>query len=69
MKRIRLTIEAEWAGACGEETWANVLTEAIEAFDVSGLTKVTQVKLVTDFGTTEPITVVEPDRKHQRFIG
>ena len=59
MKRIRLTIE--WAGACSEPDWAAVLQRVIEAADTSGLTRVPEVELVTDFGTIEPLTLA-PDR-------
>ena len=55
MKRIRLTIE--WAGACSEPTWASVLSEAIEKFDMSGLTRVSDVELLTDFRDTPPLTL------------
>ncbi len=60
VKRIRLTID--WAGACSESTWAAVLAQAIEETDASGLTKVSDVELVTDFGTTEPLTLI-PDHR------
>ena len=50
MKRIRLTIE--WDGACSERDWACVLSSAIEGFDSSGVTRVTESELLTAFGTT-----------------
>ena len=59
MKRIRLTIE--WAGACSEPQWAAILQQAIEEADASGLTRVSKVDLVTDFGTTEPLTLAPDD--------
>ncbi len=55
MKRIRLTIE--WPGACSEETWAGELSKAIENADASGLTRVSNVELITDFGETTPLTL------------
>ncbi len=60
MKRIRLTID--WAGACSESTWASVLSEAIEQADTSGLTRVSDVEFVTDFGETPPLTLI-PDHR------
>jgi hypothetical protein len=74
MKRIRLTIE--WPGACPESVWADVLKETIESYDVSGLTKVTKVDLVTDFGDTPALTLPDSNdpsltshevRKNRRF--
>ena len=59
MKRIRLTIE--WAGACSESTWGSVLSEAIEKFDASGVTRVSDVELVTNFGDTTPLTLAPND--------
>jgi hypothetical protein len=59
MKRIRLTIE--WAGACSEPAWGSVLSEAIEKFDASGLTRVSNVELVTSFGDTTPLTLAPDD--------
>ena len=77
MKRIRLTIE--WAGACSEVTWGSVLSEAIEKFDISGLTRVSEVELITDFGETTPLTLAPSDadpfltphevRKYRRLGG
>ena len=61
MKRIRLT--NEWAGACSEPTWASVLSEAIEKADASGLTRVSDVELVTDFGDTTPLTLAHDPSK------
>ena len=59
MKRIRLTIE--WPGACSEATWAGELQRVIENADASGLTRVTGIELVTDFGTTTPLTLAPAD--------
>ena len=61
MKRIRLTIE--WAGACSEECWANVLRALIEKYDGSGLTRVSDVELITDFGETTPLTLPDSRRR------
>ncbi len=58
MKRIRLTIE--WAGGCSEEIWAQILSKAIVEADASGLTRVSKVELVTNFGDTTPLTLA-PD--------
>ncbi len=64
MKRIRLTIE--WAGACPEEIWASVLSEVIEKLDASGLTRVSDVELVTDFGETTPLTLAPGENMQPR---
>ena len=64
MKRIRLTIE--WAGACSEEVWAGELRKTIENADASGLTRVSDVELITDFGETTPLTL-DPSRKEHGF--
>ena len=66
MKKIRLTIE--WSGACSEEDWADVLRKAIEQFDTSGLTRVSEIECVTDFGTTEPLTLA-PKRRGRLLQG
>ena len=55
MKRIRLTIE--WPGACSEADWAVDLHEAIENADASGLTRVSKIELITEFGETTPLTL------------
>ena len=64
MKRIRLTIE--WPGACSEEVWAECLRKTIENADASGLTRVSGVELITDFGDTTPRTL-DPARKEHGF--
>jgi hypothetical protein len=55
MKRVRLTVE--WDGACSERDWAEVLRKVIENSDASGLTRVSDVELITDFGDTPPLTL------------
>ena len=56
MKRIRITVE--WPGACSESDWGKRLRRVIEKSDYSGLTRVTGVEAITDFGTTPPLTLV-----------
>lgn len=63
MKRIRLTIE--WCGACSERQWADVLKKVIEQTDRSGLTHVSNIELVTDFGDTTPLTLAEDSGYHR----
>lgn len=50
-KRIRLTIE--WDGACSEADWARNLADMIEECDRSKITRVVDVDLLTNYGTTE----------------
>ena len=55
MKKIRITVE--WDGACSEFDWGDVPRDAIEQFDVSGVTRVSEVEVITHFGTTEVLTL------------
>ncbi len=64
MKRIRLTIE--WDGACDEATWARILADDIEDIDSSGVTRVTSIELLTNYGTTPALTLA-PKPKRQMW--
>ena len=52
MKVVRFTIE--WGGTLSELEWADIIRKVIEETDISGLTRVTKIDLVTDFGDTTP---------------
>ncbi len=65
MKKIRLTIE--WPGACAEDVWARELSKAIEQHDASGITKVTNIELITDFGDTPPLSLAVPTPRERNY--
>ena len=71
MKRIRLTIE--WDGACSEVDWARVLSDAVEANDRSGLTRVVHEEFLTNHGGTPVVDARygeqwRTDRARQRIV-
>ncbi len=52
-KHIRLRIE--WDGACGEETWADIVKDTIEAMDSSGTMRVMIDPVMSHYGVTAPL--------------